>query len=325
MTWTADTINNPLPNTLQTLMKNMYASSPNNIYLAGHSDSRAQIWHYGGKVWLHIDLFDQFGGYTLSGLNGSSEKSIWAYGSKGQSVRGGTIYRCFVIQNNGNSWVPHLLEGYGRIIRVSCSNENNIWAVGDSGIVFSYNGSVWKRDYVNVNAPRGSQYFLNGVVVMNNMIYLTAYIYDSPKKRYIHYFIRGNIGNWKIIDSMYVENPSSKIKFGNRGLYLSKEGELFSYGDLGVWKYNGSDWSHEIDLPYSFISVYSVKTNYTIAVGEFGHVFFYDGSTWTKLERFFRPMGGLNINDAWSDGKEVLLLANQTDQWPMKTIVFRGK
>jgi hypothetical protein len=124
---------------------------------------------------------------------------------------------------------------------------------------------------------------------------------------------------------MYVENPSSNVKFGNRGLYLSKEGELFSYGDLGVWKYNGSQWNHEINLPYSFISVYSYKKNYSLAVGEFGNVFFYNGSNWTKLERFFKPDEGLHINDAWTDGKEILLLANKTDQWPMKTIVFRGK
>lgn len=226
---------------------------------------------------------------------------------------------------NGSNWVLHALEGYGRIIAVGGNSENNLWAAGDSGIVFNYNGTTWKKDYVNVNAPVGSSYFLNGVVVMNNTTYLTAAIYDITNKRYIHYFIKGSIGNWSIVDSMYLENPSSQIKFGNRGLYLSKESELFSYGDFGVWKYNGTNWNHEIDLTYSFISVFSLSKNYTIAVGEFGHVFFYDGSYWTKLERFFRPQGGLNINDSWADGKEVYLLANITDSWPMKTIIFKGK
>lgn len=51
MTWTVDTIVNPIPNTYQTLMTTMYASSPNNVYIAGHTDSRAQIWHYDGVIW----------------------------------------------------------------------------------------------------------------------------------------------------------------------------------------------------------------------------------------------------------------------------------
>jgi hypothetical protein len=306
-------------------MKNLYASSSDNIYLGGHSDSRAQIWRYNGIQWNYIDYVDQLGPYNVIGITGFSEISIWVYGFLGYSLNGGVLRKNCVIQYNGSIWKLHNLDGYGRIIRLGGSSENNIWAVGDSGIIFNYNGSTWKRDYVRVNVPKGSSYFLNGVVLINNIAYLTAYIYDAPRKRYIHYFIKGNIGSWTIIDSMYVENPSSNVKFGNRGLYLSKEGELFSYGDLGVWKYNGSQWNHEINLPYSFISVYSYKKNYSLAVGEFGNVFFYNGSNWTKLERFFKPDEGLHINDAWTDGKEILLLANKTDQWPMKTIVFRGK
>jgi hypothetical protein len=325
MTWTADTLVNPDPRTYQTLMSTMYASSPNNVYIAGHTDSRAQIWYYDGSKWKDIDLIDQFGGYSVSGVSGLSERSVWVYGYQGFSMTWGTLKKCFVIQNNGNKWIPHYLDGYGRIIRVGGDKENNIWAVGDSGIVFNYNGTIWKKDYVKVNAPVGSSYFLNGVVVMNNTTYLTAAIFDINQQREIFYFIKGAIGNWTIVDSMYLENPSSQIKFGNRGLYLSKEGELFSYGLFGIWKYNGTNWEQLINIDTDLIGVFSLKKNYTIAVGGLGYVFFYDGSSWTKLERFFRPQGGLNINDVWTNGKKVYLLANITDSWPMKTIIFKGK
>jgi hypothetical protein len=124
---------------------------------------------------------------------------------------------------------------------------------------------------------------------------------------------------------MYLENPSSVIKFGNRGLYLSKDGELFSYGLFGLWKYNGNGWDKLINIDTDLTGIFSYKKNYIIAVGHAGYVFYYDGSIWTKLERFYRPEGGLNMYDAWTEGKEVLLLGNLVDKWPMKTIVYRGK
>jgi hypothetical protein len=306
-------------------MYKMYASSSNNVYICGHTDSRAQIWHYNGVKWDYIDYVDQLGSYRVEGVIGLSERSIWFYGYLAYSVIGGSLHKCCVLQYNGSIWKVHSLDGYGRIVSVGGTSENNLWAVGDSGIVFNYNGSTWKKDYVKVNAPDGSEYFLNGVVVMNSAVYLSADVYDVPRHRYINYFVKGNIGNWTKVDSMHMENPSSVIKFGNRGLYLSNEGELFSYGLFGLWKYNGSGWNQLVNIDTDLIGMFSLRKNYSFAVGGLGYVFFYDGNSWTKLERFFRPQGGLNINDVWTDGKEVLLLANITDQWPMKTIVFRGK
>jgi hypothetical protein len=319
MTWAADTIASPDPTSLQTLMSKMYASSSDNVYIAGHTDGWTQIWHYDGKLWSSIDLISQIGGYSVNGVSGISEKSIWVYGQRGA----GNSTTSFVLQYNGSKWIPHDLNGRCRIIAVGGDSENNIWAVGDSGIVFNYNGATWKKDYVKINTSKGMGYFLNGVVVQNNIVYMTADIYNSTRN--IHYFIKGNMGNWAIADSMYLENPSSVIKFGNRGLYLSKDGELFSYGLYGLWKYNGTSWDHLINVTTDLIGVYSYNKNYTIAVGGLGYVFFYDGSTWTQLEKFYRADGSQNINDAWSDGKNVYLLGDLVDQWPMKTVVYRGK
>ena len=102
-------------------------------------------------------------------------------------------------------------------------------------------------------------------------------------------------------------------------------GELFSFGDFGVWKYIELEWIHVVDGSYSFISAHSYNKSYTLAVGEFGNIYFSDGSTWTRLDEFFHPSGGLNINDVWTDGQNVILLANATDNWPMNTIIYQGK
>lgn len=91
MTWTADTLVNPDPRTYQTLMSTMYASSPNNVYIAGHTDSRAQIWHYDGVIWKYIDNVDQLGPYNVIGINGFSERSIWVYGYLAYSIIGGNL------------------------------------------------------------------------------------------------------------------------------------------------------------------------------------------------------------------------------------------
>ena len=112
-TWTADTLS--YPESFQTLMSSMYATSTNNIYLVGHcNDSRGSIWHYDGKEWkpLTDDIFTVVARSSISPyqVHGTSENNIWIVGSRNSlnpTPPPNFLAESFIIQYDGTTWKEH--------------------------------------------------------------------------------------------------------------------------------------------------------------------------------------------------------------------------
>ncbi|MCL4548605.1 MAG: hypothetical protein M1495_08560 [Bacteroidetes bacterium] len=323
MTWTADTVFNP-NESIQTTMTTMYASSSSNVYLAGHNDGRDQIWHYDGKTWISIDLISQIGGYTVVGVHGISEKSIWVYGFRGYGFVGQEYKRFFVLENNGGAWQPHDLDGYGAILSVGGNDERNLWACGDSGFVFNYNGSTWKKDRINIPFLKGAFYTLVSTTVYKNQTYALASIFDPQRSRELYYYVYGNINNWTIADSIVMDNPFSVIKWGYLGLYSSPFEKLYSYGPGGIWEWQNG-WINILKLNFPIRGMYGISSDYIFAAGDYGYVYFYDGTSWIQLTKFAETPSYLVYTDAWTNGYETFILGHTVNGWPQKTVIWRGK
>jgi gamma-glutamylcyclotransferase (GGCT)/AIG2-like uncharacterized protein YtfP len=321
MTWTADTI--AYEGSSQTLMTSMWASSPNDVWIAGHNDrSRGEIYHFDGKIWKEIDPMNDVPRSTksINKIMGLAPNNIWMVGD-----RRGYSRKDLIINWDGTKWREHNLNLQVRPISLFANRNDDIWVGCDSAVIYHYNGTTWEKDIPKLNIPQGSEYFINGLVVKENTVYLNVAVYDIKGRRYIFYFVKGRMMNWTVLDSMYQENPSSIIKWGNRGLALGKEGNIYSFGDWGLWIYSNNTWQRTIPINYTMLSVYELNENYKIAVGVYGIVWFYDGTIWKQLERFFTPNGDVHVYDAWTDGQEVFLLGYTSGAWPQKTIVWRGK
>src|SRR3990172_3789508 len=75
-TWTADTLY--YPGNFQTIMYDIWGSSPNDVYAVGWSSGsrNAVMWHYDGSKWINVLL--PFESFTLNSIYGFSSTDIYA-------------------------------------------------------------------------------------------------------------------------------------------------------------------------------------------------------------------------------------------------------
>lgn len=322
MTWTADTI--AYEGSAQTLMTSMWASSPNDVWIAGHNDrSIGNVYRFDGKTWKMVDPMDKDIPVSPNSYNkvaGLAPNNIWMVGD-----RRGYTRKDLIINWDGTKWKEHNLNLQVRPMSLFANSSNDIWVGCDSALVLHYNGTTWEKDIPKLNIPNESVYFINGIVVKDNIIYLNVAVFNAKIRKDIFYFIKGTMKNWTVVDSMYQENPSSIIKWGNRGLSLGKEGNIYSYGDWGMWVYSSNTWQRTLPINYTMLNIYELNESYKIAVGIFGMVWFYDGTQWRQMNKFYSPDGDLYVSDVWTDGQEIIILSSTSNQYPQKTIVWHGK
>ena len=321
MKWTADTI--AYQGSFQTLMISMWASSPTDVWIAGHNEiMRGKIYRYNGADWKEVYPFGEIpiSSYSLTKVMGLDYHNVWMIGD-----RRGYTRKDLIINWDGSKWIEHNQNLQVRPISLFVNNFHDVWVGCDSAIVLHYNGVKWERDKLKLSIPKGSEYFINGIVSKENTIYSNVAVHDVVGHRYLFYFVKGTMNNWTVLDSMEQKNPDSVIKWGNRGLTLGKNGNIYSYGDWGLWIYKNEVWERTIPINYTMLNIYELNENYKIAVGVYGMVWFYDGSQWKQIEKFYTADGDLYVSDVWTDGKEIFILSSTSNQYPQKTIVWHGK
>jgi hypothetical protein len=73
---------------------------------------------------------------------------------------------------------------------------------------------------------------------------------------------------------------------GNRGIWGSSTSNIYTANYQGLWRYNGSSWSHVPQARYrSFYDVYGSSASNIFAVGADGLIMRYNGTTWSA-QRF---------------------------------------
>jgi hypothetical protein len=321
MTWTADTI--AYPGSMQTLLTSMCVSSPNDVWIAGHNEiNHGKIYHYNGANWTEFYPLGEIpiSAWSIKKVMGLDYHNVWMVGDRRAYTR-----KDLIINWNGTKWIEHNLNIQVRPISLYVNRYNDVWVGCDSAVVLHYDGIRWEKDKLTLNIPQGSEYFINGIILKDNTVYLNIAVYDINGHRYIFYFVKGGMKNWAVLDSMEQKNPQSVIKWGNRGLTLGKKGNIYSYGDWGLWIYNNDVWQRTIPINYTMLNIYELNENYKIAVGVYGMVWFYDGASWKQINKFYTPDGDLYVSDVWTDGKEIIILSSTSNQFPQKTIVWRGK
>ncbi|MCL6097405.1 MAG: hypothetical protein M1391_02375 [Bacteroidetes bacterium] len=328
MTWTVDTL--LYPGSIQTLMTSIWASSPNNVYACGHcDDSRGSFWHYDGKKWDSINLFNYIaqGSLTLQKITGSSDNDFWVVGGRNRGDATNFKYGSFILQNNG-TWKDHILN-YKTVVTDVIGSSSNLWACGTNGLVFYYNGYSWRTDIIKPKILSNSSYVLSGIAIIKNELLITSSITNSGNNQASYYLIRGNIGNWSFIDSMVSSNNNTIgiYKWGNKRIFQSSWGSIYSYGTNGVWIWNDNlnQWLQLLIRNNNIQGLQGASSNYLLAATDFGLVFYYNGSEWSQLNNLVPDQSDLQFYDVWTNGEEIFLLGLSTKSYPMKTLVLHGK
>jgi len=280
MTWTADTLKMP-DTAIQLLPQDMLVISPNNIWIAfwvGHG----QLWHFGSNGWSVVE--DIGGGINC--LTRKSDTDLWAGGRIGRSDGNNVA----VANYKNGIWTWNEMTIKGEILDMCTDLQGNVWACGRNGLVMKYSNNTWiintiKVGYLNVHT--NSEYLLRSIVPYNNKLRLLGGVYDPDLRRYVNYHFQGEMDNWEMLDSMIVESPASIIKWGDLGLFSSSN-KLYSYGLLGIWKYQNNGWQKVYNFDGEIYDIYSVTDDYIIAVSAFNKIFFYNGSIWQSISEIFK-------------------------------------
>ena len=311
-TWTIDTL--AYPGSFQTLMRDIWASSPTNVYVVGHNDQGGQgtMFRYDGNKWRAVDLGSIIiGGITLSAIYGFGPNDIYAVGQRiydNPTPPPNYLDSSLIIHYDGVSWRDIKIIKGSRLNCIWGATTTSILAGGSYGTLFYFNGIGWKKmdfdsseSIVNIGGLSNTEYYASTVVEYADSLRCNLLKFSGP--------------NWNKIDSFTVIFTNMVWKFGH-SLYQTPTGILYSSG-YGVYKKDGNSWQRLFYNEYPLHLGGSSDQN-IFAVGDFGRIYHWNGVDWKRLVEI-----ELNIQftSAWTNNVETFIVGNNG----YKTFIIHGK
>ncbi len=313
-TWEVDTLH--APDALQVLMRGIWGTDENNVWVVGHSDvAKYQVWHWNGEKWKNQNLLFPGHPFSLNAIYGFAADDIWAVGTDIQNFPN-IIHRSFIIHYDGMHWefvealdAPMALSVWG-------SNPSNVFVGCDSGVVLHYNGVNWEKQNTNTLSKIFS---IQGFSA--NQVYASGYSLDldqTPIDTLFYYFFEYDGNTWNIKDD-FIRYPFSPLgKFGHR-LWASPEGRLYSVGDDGFFIWQNSSWVKEREE--QLFAIHGTSENNIFAGGRVDlllHFIHFNGISWHEYNEF-KVQSGFII-DIWNNKSFVFVL----NQEGSKSFIWKG-
>ena len=327
--WTADTLT--VPESSQTLMRSIWASSPINVYVCGHNSSnRGQLWRYGGTKWndLHDNVFEtvEIGAVSINNVHGSSANNVWAVGSRDKTNPApppNSLYSSFIIQYDGTKWIEHKVNTKSAIYGIYVNSPNDVWACGFDGITYHYDGTKWDVDTVKITLTQNEKFSIYSIAKINTQVYCIGLKSESLTINRTYYFYKRENNKWLEIDSFTLNySGPAEYKWGVKDLFVSTNKELYSTG-YGLYKLNNNLWEriYLTQIPITWMS--DIGNNDILLTGEFGEIYHYNRTDWKKLDQFDNE--NFVHSASWRDKKEAFIVTQDFSGFPQKTIIWHGK
>ena len=321
MTWTVDTLH--YPGNIQTMMSSIAVCTPEDIWICGHADGGGRMWHYNGADWSPINMHELF--VDISDYNALyiyDCNNIFLAGAQGRHEESPLSK---IIKYDGANWIDMNAPGNVELLGIDGDSPDNIWACGREGVVLHYDGTNWETDTARIPVSNIYTYFHKDIAVYNGEIFLITSVYNTITYGNSYYFLRGNLHNWTVVDSLTFEGGNNTSKWGDWGFSVSEDGNLYSFGSGGVFRYEWDRWNQILNFNSRIESIYSINENYLIAVGDFGNAMFYDGTDWYDLTALQYEDHHNVYTAVWTDGYQAYVIGYTLVGWPMKTVVWHGR
>lgn len=328
-TWTIDTL--AYPNSDQTLMFDIWGSSPKDVWTVGHNErAGGRMWHYSGVSWASVKLTVSEGGPfsgigVISGIQGFGPNNIFVAGERvylNPSPPPFALDSSLVLRYNGSTWEEIAFERQRVFQSVWGRNPNDIWFGGINGTLYHYDGITMKKDSVPVFIPKDADPFYNFISItgsQNMETYTLLHAPNTPEGETRYWVLKHQGSKWAVIDSNFY--------FG-RELWVSPSGSLYAVG-FGAHRLVGNSWQNlQMDTFTAGDITGTADDNFFVVGGSFqqnsfhGVVYHYNGSNWHKFTNLQIPQ--LILNAVWTDGKEIFAVG-YTDGFPQVSIVVHGK
>ena len=241
----------------------VWGSDWNNIFATG---SHGTILRFNGTRWSVL-----WGGVTvqLQSIWGTSPNDIFAVGLS--TIANGNRYYT-ILHYDGSLWsrmnTPIVnANRNGKLRSVWGSASNDVWAVGDDGIILHYNGANWST------ADSGTPYRLYDIWGDGGNIVYAVGLFGTLLQNTGSGWVSVNSG----INEFAIWNPVTDLKFrqdasGHRNLYASttRQGVYVSPNEAGQWYSLGTP---AYDVYALATGSCNLGTAGTALGGEFGWVY----------------------------------------------------
>jgi hypothetical protein len=265
--------------------RGVWGSAANNVYAANYTG----MLRYDGAGWSHVAAVRW---RSLHDVWGSAASNVWGVGDKGEMVRwDGSAWTLF--RYDGTSVAARGLGDYDMpasaytLRGVWGSAANNVFAVGDSGVVLRYNGTAWTRMTTGTTAQ------LNDVWGSG-----ASDVYAATATGRL---LRFNGTAWSFVAG--VQAPGAL-----RSVWGSASNNVYAVGDGGImYRYNGSSWQR-VRLPTRQVlyAVWGTGASNVYAAGGGGALYRYNGTAWTPEKA---QNGASHIQGFWGTSSGTDLFA----------------
>jgi hypothetical protein len=322
-TWTMDTI--AYPGSLQTLMSDIWGSSPNDVYIVGHNESPpgpGTMYRYDGIKWSVVNFHKASGGtiegaMSLSGIYSFSKNDVWAVGNRlydNPNRPPNFLDSSLIIHYNGINWHEHKIEGGRGLLTVWGTDSNNVWVGGLYGTLYHFDGTTFQKQSYRTDLSIAT---ITGVNPQN--VYIRAYLQGQPIDSYF-LLEKFNGVQWTLMDS--TKPYPYTAHFGTSYVWPVDTSTIYTAGEGGVFKKTAAGWEKVLDIGSEILaSIRGNKGNNLFAVGR-GMIYHFNGEDWYKYNQFLDQ--NIIWIKTWTDGNEVFIVG-QTITGTDKTIVLHGK
>ena len=289
----------------------IHGTGPRDIWAVGKG---GHVLHYDGSQWSREDLtmlFDASAGAmtgVLYGVFAAAPDAVWAVGHSGVSA--------IILHYDGKQWSNQSLglQTDQALRAVWGTGRDKLWAVGDMGVIRSFDGMQWKVEKSPTTSALFSVHALaphdvwavgaNGAAARwNGTAWASANMGLSGALSSVRVDIAAAP---PVMDAgmMAPKPPDAGVDAGpDTGIPQAPQGpwSVWAFGEKGrVFRYNGTLW---VALPSGTTLGYGAAARITegkmLAVGERGLVMRFDGDSRQPLSSATRN----NHLALWGDGK----------------------
>ncbi len=258
-----------------------------------------------------------YASYTFRGLTGSGT-TLWGIDSYGGISRNAGTWTESRRNTNDNLWgiavvsgTPYVAGGNpggtGTVLRfdgaawqrdvtgagapntffgIAGSAANDVWAVGDAGTIWQYNGTNWQPRSSGLTAT------FNSIVALDTQNVWAVGNGGSVLRYNGTYFSPQNIGATGSLQAIWASGPSDVWAVGSGGQ---------------AWRYNGTTWTAtDSKTTASLNGVFGLGPNQIWAVGDSGIIRFFDGSSWAIVSSgsgaTLRRVWAASASEIWAVG-----------------------
>jgi uncharacterized protein YjdB len=268
-------------------------------------EDNSTAWAVGGNgtiLQLATDTWTTALSNSTQTLNGvwSGDNVVYAVGARSE-----------VLRRTAGVWTRVTVPSAELLYGVHGNSATDVVVVGANGTLIRWNGTTWS--VLGVGGFSGDLYQIIG----------------STANAGRRYFVgEGGLGQLDAVSATVVSTPYAPQLYG---VSLDAAGALWTSGARGIVMRSadgaGSPYT-TINLSPDLLDVWTTASNNAFAVGEFGSIYRWNGSTWTRLasptQATLTTTWALSPTDAFVGGERGTMLRWNGTTWSTMTFPSRS-